>query len=151
MHRRAALALLVLSAPPLLGAQCSITGPGEAGDLEDARERWAAAAIDNYTFVLQRSCFCAGGNEPVRIVVRDGVPASYTVVETGDPLPQEWREAYPTVEELFDIIEDAIEDADEIVVSYDSARGYPVRVDIDYIGRAIDDEMGYIISEFRVD
>jgi hypothetical protein len=151
---RSLLAVTVFVAPLLLGAQCSIMGigSGQDDDLDDARRRWRAAGVEDYTFVLRRNCFCGGGVEPVRIVVRDGVAVSYTVVATGQPLNPEWQEWHPTVEGLFDFLEDALDrDADRIDVQYDGGRGYPISIFVDYEERTADEEMGYEVQSLQVD
>jgi hypothetical protein len=156
MHRRTRLWGAFIVTPILLGAQCSVTGANgglEAApaNFDEARQEWTAAGIDDYTFVLQRSCFCAGGVEPVRIVVRDGVAVSYTVVPTGRPLAAEYREWYPTIDGLFEVVEDALANADAVAVVYHTQRGFPVRIDIDWVERAIDDEIRYDVVAFQTD
>jgi hypothetical protein len=148
---RARRRLLVLVCLPLLfGSRCSVVGTGpEPRNLREALERWEDAGIDDYTFDLQRVCFCAGGVDPVRIVVRDGSAVSYTVVATGEPLTAEWRQWYPTVDGLFDFLEDAIErDAHRIDVDYDPGHGVPVHVFVDYDENVADEEMGYEVTAF---
>jgi hypothetical protein len=151
-HHRTLSIVLLLLAPLGLGAQCSVVGVGgdEPETLGEARSRWEAADVDDYTFVLRRNCFCAGGVEPVRIVVRDGAAISYTVVATGEPLPAEWREWYPTVTGLFEFLEDAVDrDAERIDVRYNDRLGYPVTIYVDYDERIADEEMGYAIEAFE--
>lgn len=147
---RARLRLSILLCLPLLaGSRCSVLGEGpEPRVLGEARARWERAAIDDYTFELRRVCFC-GDIEPVRIVVRDGVAVSYTVVETGEPLAAESRQWYPTVDGLFDFVAEAIErDAHRIDARYDDGRGYPIHLFVDYDERVADEEMGYEVSGF---
>jgi hypothetical protein len=150
-QRRVVLVLFLLLTPVALGAQCSILSPG-GGDprsLDEARERWEAAAVDDYTLVLRRSCFCIA-REPVRIEVRDGQSVSYTLVGTGQPLPAEQREWYPTVAGLFEFLQEARDrDAARIDVRYHDRLGYPVHVWVDYDERLADEEMGYDIDSFE--
>src|SRR5690606_6063300 len=56
-----------------------------------------------------------------------------------------------TVEGIFDEIQDALDEgADEVVVDYDPDTGRPLRVDIDWMAMAIDDEMGITVDSFTV-
>jgi Family of unknown function (DUF6174) len=152
-RHRIPLIVFLLLAPLALGAQCSVTGLGSGSEprtLEEARRRWDAADVVDYTYVLRRNCFCAGGVEPVRIVVRAGAAISYTLVETGETLPEEWRPWYPTVGGLFEFLEDAVDrDAQRIDVRYDDRLGYPVTIYVDYDERIADEEMGYEIRSFE--
>ena len=52
-----------------------------------------------------------------------------------------------TIEELFNIIEDAIKcNADEMQISYDPTLGYPTRVAIDYEKILVDEEITYTVT-----
>ena len=145
-HRRLGLLLLL---PLLLGSRCSVLGPSEeTRDLREARERWEAAGLDDYTFDVRRVCFCASV-EPIRVVVQDGEAVSHTVIATGEPVPAEERHLFPTVPGLFDFIEDAIEQrAHSIEATYDPGLGFPVQVFVDYKANVADEELGFEISAF---
>lgn len=123
-------------------------GPHE-GRLEEARVAWALAGPAGYEFVFQRFCFCGPDTvRPVRIDVRFGEVSAVTVVETDEPLAD--LSSFPTIEDLFAEIEDAIErDAYSLDARYDGDLGYPVDVSIDYIENAVDEEMAFKVSSFR--
>jgi hypothetical protein len=54
------------------------------------------------------------------------------------------------MESVFDVVAQAIDsEADSLTVRYDSRRGYPVTVVIDYIERAADDELTVKVTEYR--
>jgi hypothetical protein len=64
--------------------------------------------------------------------------------EDGTPIPEEYADLFPSVEGLFEIIEEALnEGADRVDVEYDPPTGTPIRIDIDYIEAAVDDEILY--------
>jgi hypothetical protein len=123
-------------------------GPRE-DRLAEARVAWALAGPAGYEFVFQRLCFCGPDTvRPVRIEVRFGEVTAVTVVETGEALTD--LGAYPTIEDLFAEIEDAIEqDAFSLDAQYHGDLGYPVEVSIDYLENAVDEEMVFRVSSFR--
>jgi hypothetical protein len=135
-------------------AGCSVFDPDDYEDererLSERREQWRSQGIDSYEFVLQRLCFCGGGTTPANVVVRNGQRISVTNVETGEPVPELFEDAYLTVAELFAFIEDAIErEAYSIDVEYDAQYGYPTSIRIDYIENAVDEEMAFEASAMR--
>lgn len=117
-------------------------------DLEDARRTWRGQGISSYTFKVSQFCFCGPDTHGTfAVVVRDGRVQSVTDAETGEPRTP--NPSVPlTVEALFAKVEEAIEqDADQIVVRYDPRLGYPLEIAIDFIARAIDDEVTYKASD----
>ena len=131
-------------------AACS-TSPlaPERSALGEARAAWAANAPDAYTYQFRRICFCGGEvTRAVWIDVAAGVVVSVVPVDDGPPL-QTPIDEYPTIDELFEEIQDAIDaDAHQLLATYDEERGYPVDVSIDFILEAIDEEMGFQVREF---
>jgi hypothetical protein len=141
-----------LAALPLAG--CDIFGPDNEEELEELRAnraKWEQIAPASYSYVLQRSCFC--GTEmsaPVRITVVNGVRQSAVYVESGAPMRSDWLHFFPTMEGLFDMLEEEIREADEIEITYDAARGNPTLVSVDAMENAIDDEYGLTISQVNL-
>ncbi len=126
-------------------AACGIIDPsgrhaGEQARLDRARAQWRGQAIVDYAYVFSRACFCAEEyREPVTITVRGGAIVSVVSVAGGVS-----REAsgYPTVEGLFDLVQDAIdEDADAIRTEYDPARGYLTSAYLDISESVADEEI----------
>ncbi|MDH3732513.1 MAG: DUF6174 domain-containing protein [Gemmatimonadota bacterium] len=109
--------------------------------VEDHRARWLAAGIDDYEYDYRRQCECLPTDtRPARVRVRDGRVATATYSDSGE-LAGSFA-AYPTVEELFDLVDEAIvREAAMLVVSYDSRLGYPTKITIDYDLQAADDEL----------
>jgi hypothetical protein len=80
--------------------------------------------------------------------VRDGLVVSAVDPDTNEPIDPPLN-GFPTIEDLFDEIQDAIDrDADNIDATYDESFGYPVQVFIDWIRNAIDDEMSFQVSDY---
>jgi hypothetical protein len=161
--------LLVLVALVLLTAACggddtidlgtassttSVLPPiPEGGDeqvrLDAARTRWDAAGIEDYDWTYARRCFCpplevevhVEGGAAVARELRPGdgsVPADGTAVEI------------LTMVDLFDVVQEAIEEADGFSVAYDPDTGRVVALDVDPIENAVDDEFGYEVRSFVV-
>jgi hypothetical protein len=140
---------LVLSAVALAAA-CGVTGPSgrhaeEQARLDQARIRWRAQALTDYTFVFRRGCFCVPEvREPATVTVRGGAIASVVSVEGGAPRDPA---LFYTIEGLFGLVQDAIdEDAAVIRTEYDPARGFPVSAYLDRSERIADEELSFEVS-----
>lgn len=124
------------------------------GALQSSREKWDSQSISHYRFNLFIGCFCPYADiMPLTVEVKDGQVVSLTDVN-GQPIREEFRanfEEAATVERLFAIVESAASGgADEVKVEYDAAYGFPASISIDYIKEAVDDEIGYQVSNFEV-
>jgi hypothetical protein len=121
---------------------CDSVGPEVETDLDRARATWQSAAIRDYTYVVQRGCFCApDALGPVRVTVEDGVVTEAVYLDSGRPVGA-FGNLFPAVEGLFDLIRDAVADkAYRVDVAYDAELGFPTVIDIDYIENAVDDEL----------
>ena len=148
MRRFLLICVLALTAPL---AGCGVFGPedeDQLAELRENREKWRQQAPASYSYVLQRLCFCGGDMiRPVRIAVVNGERVSARYVATDEAVPEEWLKFFPTMEGLFDTLEQAIRNADAIDVSYDRARGFPITAEIDYMERAIDDELTLRVTD----
>jgi hypothetical protein len=101
--------------------------------------------VIDYDLRLERVCFCL----PVGVVtveVRNGVRTDSWVDGEGgrEPLDGDLVAWYPTVDELFDLVDDAIvQRAAELRVTYHPVLGYPVDLWVDRSTRIADEEFGY--------
>ncbi len=82
---------------------------------------------------------------PIWIQVINDEVTYAKVTWSNEPVPEEHVQDIETIDDIFDMIERAEKDADELDVDY-SDEGYPVRVSIDWIKEAVDDEMMLEIS-----
>lgn len=122
---------------------CGIVSSGEGPDgLDAALERWERNGLASYTWRVDRSCYCGAFGE-AEIRVLDGEKVSVIRPGTGEPVPPAEARWFPTVDELFEVVEEARRDAHALEVEYDQETGAPLLVDIDWIGDAIDDEIRY--------
>jgi hypothetical protein len=126
----------------------SMVGPGE--QLADARVRWAERGPDAYSMTVMRGCECLPEVVGPAIVTVENGAISARYASTGAPVPMTYAGAFPNVEGLFDLIEQAQKDNyDDIDVEYDQELGYPIRISLDRDKRAIDDEMGVYVRDFK--
>lgn len=105
-------------------------------ELEVNRSRWARSDIASYRYLLSVECACPpAALRAVEITVRDGVPVSARYHDDGTAADPALFAGYDTVEELFELIEDALDRrADSITALYETryALGNPEAIDIDY-------------------
>lgn len=129
-------------------ASCGVTDVDDerADRLEAARQLWESNAPESYSYVFRASCECLPSfTSPARIQVRAGEIESVVAVSDGEPVPVE---PYRTIDELFDLIADALDRGTaDFHVEYDAQYGYPTVISIDYDRGIADDEFAYWASE----
>ena len=115
--------------------------------LAAARDRWQASGIDSYEFAYRKHCPCYRDEPATTIVeVSEGritgvryrhAGAAEEVVIAADRI--EW---YWTVTDLFEVIAAALADpAVEVRVDYESVRGVPSYLYLDYDRASVGDEI----------
>ena len=116
--------------------------------LNQNRTKWASEMKPDYRFNFRWICFCVPEYiKLANISVRQNTIDSATFVEDGVPIVAEGLERYQTIEELFDFIQEAIdENAHSISAGYHSELGYPMDVWIDYSAGIADEERGFKID-----
>ena len=113
-------------------------------ELIQNRRLWAAQDITDYQMEFRWLCFCAN-TAPVIISVTRGDTIE-TVVFAENKLPED-RKSYPSINELFDLIQRAIDHAAfRISVKYHAELGYPLSADIDYDQQMFDEEMRFYVG-----
>jgi hypothetical protein len=140
----------------LLTVACASLGSCDLGfgirtltDLEQAQRRWEGSRPESHVFAIERLCFCpVGYRGPVRVRVHADVVVERTYVDTGQPVPASYAEAFPSVDGLFEVLIEAYrDDADEVRVTYDPQSGVPLDFWIDYMEMAADEELGFRVTE----
>ena len=135
----------------LIASGCGILDAGSDGaedDLRRAQDRWVRAAMADYDLVMTRNCFCVPVG-PVMVRVRDGerVETRILVDDAEGPLAPNLVAFYPTVEGLFDVISEALEDGVyELQVTYHPTLGYPTDLWVDRSPSIADEEFGYEVA-----
>ena len=147
--RLASLTFACLAAAAVTVGACD--GPtAPERKLQAARLKWEHTRPAAYTYTVALYCFCPQeGSGPVIVSVRDGVVESRTYVDNGAAVAPTDAGNFPTVDGLFEVIEDARQRADAIDVTYDPAFGFPAVISIDYIRTSADDEITYRATSFQ--
>lgn len=124
--------------------------------LDANRKKWDSLDINDYSFTLQRNCFCRGDAiRPVNIEVRDGSVTSARYADTGELIPDDRQYNKQSVynlnaEGLFNLVEQGIQSgAAQVDATYDKQYGLPTSIYIDQSTQIADEEMGYTISNFQ--
>lgn len=127
----------------VLAVGCDETGEREEmqRQLDRNRARWEALALTSYAVHERVSCYCVFGPDEVIVTVDGGEIVSVTHAETGQPVDTATARFYYTVDDLFDMLERAIREADSLHASYDQTFFFPTEIAIDWIEPAIDDEI----------
>jgi uncharacterized protein DUF6174 len=131
----------------------SACSPAQKSELKRHQEKWQNQNISHYRFQLSVGCFCAFSQQmPLTVEVNSGEVVSI-VNNTGEPVSADLLDIfnkYNTIDRLFEFVQTAQGEADEIKVTYDDKYGFPIQVSIDYIKNAMDDELGLTVSSFEV-
>ncbi|NUT31160.1 MAG: hypothetical protein HOV84_35455 [Streptomyces sp.] len=132
------------------GLLCGVAacGTGTKGVGTQSRAPWQEP--DSYTYTLQSSAGERTLLGTFRITVRDGAVAEAVGLdESARRIVKDVPDAVPTIGELLDELEQARrDDADKAEARY-AADGHPVRISVDWMENAIDDEALYVISAYE--
>lgn len=135
---------------PALAACDNVTGVDDLSREQNRLDRnwdlFQRAAPLSYGYTVRVSCECPTDvTRPVVVWVDRGSVEYLLYQDDGSPVPLSYASAFPSVEQLFDIIQDAIDRrADDIEVDYDFTYGYPTSVWIDYDRRVADEELSMV-------
>lgn len=143
--------LLLIGLTALLAACSLLPGasprpPDALGALAQHQAQWQAKGLNDYTFTITPQCFCPF-SDPLDVTVAGGVATRIT--KAGQPVAPREVEGLPkTVPELFAVLS-ARAGAAKLSVEWDPTFGFPASIQVDPIANAIDDEFGYLITNFR--
>lgn len=126
--------------------QVSNLDTNQAGDLDQNRAKWSALSLQSYQYNFRRSCCGSEDKREVIILYTNGQKS----VMYADDLTTPQDTIYPSIEELFDIIQDAIDKEEtRLIVEYHPQFGYPTLISRDPIPAAIDDDISYWVDHFK--
>ncbi len=152
--------LLTFSAVMLLLTACTATPASPKAVTSDIQQTlnkqlalWEKAAIDNYSYVFQRSCFCTPEyTKAVLVRVREGNVVDARFKDSNKVLPKALERNRQTIKNLFDIIQNAINrKAASIKVKYDPKYAYPGSIAVDYDAQIADEELYISAKDFKPD
>jgi len=125
----------------------SITGVDDLSraqsELDRNWDRFESTAPLSYSYTVHIVCDCTSDvTRPVTVWVDRGSIEYLLYADDNRPVPLSVANSFPSVEQLFDAIQDAIDrQADRVEVDYDFTYGYPTNVYIDYDRRTADEEL----------
>lgn len=135
----------------LFATACSLGGDEDFSRLgyEDALAKWNQAGPASYSFVLTQACTCPGPKTAVRIVVRNKVVESRTVIATDTPVDPSSAAQFPDVPGLFARIDRMLkEDYASLQVRYDDGLGFPAEIFFDPSYQQANDTEAYVVTGF---
>lgn len=135
---------------PLLAFAACDDDPVSPFGLFAAKARWERANIRSYEMTVVRLCGECPNSDPVRVTISGGVIVSRVSVVTNEPVVPQLAELFPDVPGLFAMVDDAIDDAYDLHVTYDATYGFPRVISIDWLEDAVDDEVVYRVENFGV-
>jgi hypothetical protein len=154
------LLIPVILALLISGCDKSGVSNNEIRKLEKAKKTWQKTKTSDYSFDFQQACFCPSfGNLNIQVfadtvyAVVDPVTGEDATIDLGngeEKLLDLYPQVFVTIDELFEKLEKATDEADEMKGSYDAERGFPKLISIDYHKNAIDDEVSYVVGNFQV-
>jgi hypothetical protein len=127
---------------------CTSQASGQT-EFEKNQQKWNTQKPGEYSYQLKVGCFCPPDiTRPVTITVSGGT-SSLTYADDGTQVSNDFFIKYNTIEKIFDVALNALQNADETQITYDEKYGFPTSINIDMYKDAIDDETSYTISDFR--
>ena len=107
---------------------------------------WPAYDVEDYSYTLRTTCFCADGGVPVTVTVRDGKVTDAVYARTGyghaaGANASAWMRV--TINDVIDAANTT--DAYRVEVRWPAGQPYPTAVWVDHAKNAIDEEIGYTI------
>ncbi|WP_027329814.1 DUF6174 domain-containing protein [Marinimicrobium agarilyticum] len=121
----------------------------EQARLNQNLSRWENADISRYEYEYRRSCYCPDLLKTV-VTVQGGEVTEAFYKEDGTYLSDKQLEQLYTTNELFDIVQDAINDrVFSLDVEYDPTLGYPTRIAIDRDEQMVDEEITHYASSLQ--
>ena len=146
-----ALALIVSLVGCIHSAPPPSTGNPDQDALNQNRALWKEAHLSTYTYIYQVMCFCPPEEDIlVKVLYDNVVDASYS--PSNNPVMPERLDDLMTVEELFQVIQKAIDDeVAQLEVTYNAKLGYPERIYIDIDERMADEEVTHLVSKLGKD
>jgi len=134
----------------------SVTGPRTFEGADEVREGlrlsrqvWAAKGPRDYEMHFRWLCFCPEEYVAWAVVtVENGEVTAARLVGDGTPVPVSDLDRYETVEGLFDVLQDGLDQAaDFIRFEADDRLGYPRQAYIDYESGTADEELGFEVFQ----
>ena len=143
-----------IAALVLAPAGASATDAGAAEALERHRELWHGSAPQAYEYGYQKFCDCTRDAPPIiHVAVEQSRVVAVNLQPNGFehtlPADAENFDLYWTIDDLFALIESALDGAAAVRASYDAEHGYPTSLFVDYDDSFIGDEIDLRLTRFE--
>lgn len=127
---------------------------GGGSTFQQNQNKWKSQNIDHYRYTIAVSCFCPFAFVEVTYEVQNGEVVNQSIQTSPEnPVDEEqvneFYQPYNTIEKVFDYVDEAVRDADDITIEYNPTYGFPTDVSIDWIELAADDEIYLTLSNFE--
>jgi Family of unknown function (DUF6174) len=155
--RVVAIVVLIIGLASCGSASSTTSGNRPASKLSPentaATERWKSLKVMRYRFHFSPGCNCA--RRVGFVTVTNGVVTAWEPGPSSDVTMTNIGEAklddLPTIDSLLAEAARAEREATgRVEISYDVTTGAPTRASIDWIKEGIDDELGWVISDYAV-
>lgn len=119
-------------------------------ELNNATSKWSTFNLKDYQYQFHKSCYCLPENtREILVYVKNSSVYEAYYVESGEAVTGDEFTKLFTVEQWFAFIaQEANKKPDAIKITYNTEKGYPETIAIDYYKQIADDEISYIISDF---
>ncbi|MDQ7046890.1 MAG: DUF6174 domain-containing protein [Sulfurovum sp.] len=115
--------------------------------LNENKKLWEKSNIQDYSFVVARSCFCLQ-EENKLITVSDGTVSEAKYIPSNTVLDISTEQK--RIVDYFDMIQDALDkNAYKVTITYDKTYGFPSDIAIDYDEQIADEEIYYTLTHFQ--
>ena len=116
-------------------------------EVDDYFKKWNKLGITNYEYTLRVNCYCTQETVgPHKIVVKNNSIVSVN----GNPYEPNTHFSVKTIEQLFTYIQKTLaEKPVQKTLSFDAQYFFPNNVYFDMSEMIVDEEIGYIVTDFK--
>lgn len=119
----------------------------ELNEVDDYFKKWSKLGITDYEFTLRVNCFCTLETVgPHKIVVKK----NSIITVNGKPYDPNIHFSVKTIEQLFTYIQKTLaEKPVQKTLAFDAQFFFPTNIYFDMSEMIADEEMGYIVTDFK--
>lgn len=143
--------ILILFFTVACSSEDSITPSPIEMELSTAIKKWSDSKINSYSYTLTVSCYCID-TEPNDIkVVNNKIKKVNGKSVTEDDLENIYWNV-KSFDEIFEIIDEKLKDNPFLyTIKFDQSFGYPIDIYFDMDEMIADEEIGYYVTNFKIE
>ena len=143
--------ILILFFTVACSSEDSITPSPIEMELSTAIKKWSDSKINSYSYTLTVSCYCID-TEPNDIkVVNNKIKKVNGKSVTEDDLENIYWNV-KSFDEIFEIIDEKLNDNQFLyTIKFDQSFGYPIDIYFDMDEMIADEEIGYYVTNFKIE